>query len=30
MVEEGSSGAESAAPIFKDIARGILKCFSVR
>lgn len=30
MVEEGSSGAESAAPVFKDIARGILKYFSIR
>jgi peptidoglycan glycosyltransferase/penicillin-binding protein 2 len=30
MVEEGTSGAESAAPVFKEIAQGILKCYSVR
>jgi penicillin-binding protein 2 len=29
LVEGGSSGSESAAPVFKDIARGILKYFSI-
>ncbi|MDD2586716.1 MAG: penicillin-binding protein 2 [Syntrophomonadaceae bacterium] len=29
LVEEGKSGAEDAAPVFKDIARGILRYFSV-
>ncbi len=27
MAEEGSSGAESCAPVFKDISRGILKYY---
>ncbi len=27
MVEEGSSGAQNCAPIFRDISRGILKYF---
>ena len=27
MAEEGSSGAESCAPVFKDISRGMLKFF---
>lgn len=30
MVEEGTSGAESAAPVFKDIAQGILSSVSDR